>query len=142
MGNQHKGYGSSHGAGRGQQGKGDGGFCVCPQCGYSTRHEAGIPCKTVFCPDCNVSMHRRETPGKTSGINQEPVKDTEPETAKSKTQFPKVVPEKCTACGICIDICPSGAIVMENGKAFIKTDHCRNCMACIKACPEEAIIIA
>jgi ferredoxin len=85
-------------------------------------------------------MHRRETPGKTSGINQEPVKDTEPETARTKIQFPKVVPEKCTACGICIGICPSGAITMENEKAFVNNDLCKNCNVCIKACPEEAII--
>ncbi len=141
MQNQHKGDGSNHGNRGGQQGKGKGGFCVCPKCGHSSPHRDGIPCKTVFCPDCNISMHRSETPEKSSGINQNHGKDGEPKNIRPKIQFPKVLAEKCTACGICIDACPTGTIVMEKGKAFVKTDNCKRCNICIKACPEEAIIL-
>jgi formate hydrogenlyase subunit 6/NADH:ubiquinone oxidoreductase subunit I len=141
MGNQHKGSGSLHGNGGGSGGKGGGGYCVCPQCGYSIGHEAGTPCKTMFCPVCHVSLHRRETTGKGIGSADNKVQDAKPGTTSSKIQFPKVLTEKCTACGICIAVCPAGAIAMENGKALVNTELCSNCNVCIKACPVDAIIL-
>lgn len=141
MNNQHKGSGRTHGGGPGSEGKGGGGYCVCPKCGYSVAHEAGIPCKTMFCKDCNVSMQRNETPGKGNDSIQNQVQDEKPEPIKTKIQFPKVLAEKCTGCGICIDICPTGALSLENGKAFVTTDNCRNCKVCMRACPENAFIL-
>lgn len=141
MGNQHKGSGSLHGDGCGSKGKGGGGSCVCPQCGYSVKHEAGTPCKIMFCPVCNVSLNRRETTGKGDGSTEDNLQDAKPETNSLKIQFPKVLAEKCTGCGICIDVCPKGAIVMENDKAFVRIENCRNCRVCIKACPVNAFIV-
>ncbi|MHC1774753.1 MAG: DUF362 domain-containing protein [Lentimicrobium sp.] len=140
MGNQHKGSGGQHGSGPGSKGKGGGGYCVCPKCGYTVAHEAGIPCKTMFCKVCDVSLQRSETTGKGNGSVQEPAHNASPDGTKPTIQYPRIDPEKCTACGICIDICPNGTIVIENGKAFVRTDNCRNCRVCIKACPENAII--
>lgn len=48
--------------------------------------------------------------------------------------------EKCTACGTCIDTCPSEAISMVDGHAFIDVDECIECGSCASECPEEAII--
>jgi predicted Fe-Mo cluster-binding NifX family protein/ferredoxin len=46
--------------------------------------------------------------------------------------------EKCTGCGICLDVCPAGAIeVME--KAVIDDEICTGCAACIAECPNKAI---
>jgi electron transfer flavoprotein alpha subunit len=45
---------------------------------------------------------------------------------------------KCTGCGECLSACPSGAIVIKDGKAFI-TENCEYCMTCLSMCPEEAI---
>ncbi len=135
---RNKGQGSAHRAGNGQMLKGSGGFCICPQCGYYTVHKAGSPCKTSICPDCNVSMNRSESPGKKSGLSLDHVPDAEPETTKPSILFPKVIAKKCTGCGICIDTCPTGTIVMENGKAFVHIENCRNCKVCIKACPVDA----
>lgn len=142
MGNQHKGSGSLHvNGGGGSGGKGGGGYCVCPQCGYSVSHEAGIPCKTMSCPVCIVSLHRRETTGKGNESTKDKMQDAKPEANSPKIHFPKVLTEKCTACGICIDVCPNGAIAMENGKAFVNNVLCRSCNVCIKACPENAIFL-
>jgi len=48
--------------------------------------------------------------------------------------------EKCTGCGICLDVCPAGAIeVME--KAVIDDEICTGCAACVTECPNKAIII-
>jgi len=50
----------------------------------------------------------------------------------------KVTTEKCTGCGACIDVCPSDAIRIEDGKAGI-TMECIDCGACPRVCPEGAI---
>ncbi len=51
---------------------------------------------------------------------------------------PKIDPEVCTGCGICVDICPTGAIEL-NDVAKIIVDKCSNCRDCIDECPVEAI---
>ena len=48
--------------------------------------------------------------------------------------------EKCTGCGICIDVCPAGAIEVKE-KAVINYEICTGCAACITECPNKAIII-
>ena len=50
----------------------------------------------------------------------------------------KVDKEKCTGCAGCVDICPVGAIKIENGKAVID-ESCVDCGACIAQCPLQAI---
>jgi len=45
----------------------------------------------------------------------------------------------CTGCGVCIEICPTDAIRLEQGMAIIDQDECTQCEACLDACPEGAI---
>jgi len=47
--------------------------------------------------------------------------------------------EKCTGCGTCVSVCPFGAIILKDDKAFI-TEACTLCGSCVEACPESAII--
>jgi electron transfer flavoprotein alpha subunit len=47
--------------------------------------------------------------------------------------------EKCTGCGTCVNVCPFGAIILKEDKAFI-TEACTLCGACVESCPESAII--
>jgi len=42
------------------RGKGPGGRCVCPVCGYEHNHEKGKPCSSIICPECNTKMKRKE----------------------------------------------------------------------------------
>lgn len=44
---------------QGAAGKGPGGDCVCPECDYKTRHEHGIPCSKLKCPNCKINLQRK-----------------------------------------------------------------------------------
>jgi len=50
----------------------------------------------------------------------------------------KINNDKCTGCGVCVDICPVQAIKIENQKAIIN-EECVECAACIDQCPNQAI---
>ena len=141
MNGQHHNKGNHHGFGQGQHGKSEGGYCICSQCGYTANHQPGVPCKSIFCPECNISMIRSESPGIKRVAKPETKAEVEPKLTERKILYPKVVAEKCTACGACIEVCPTDTIVMENGKAYVKIENCRNCKKCMIACPENAFIL-
>ena len=46
----------------------------------------------------------------------------------------------CGGCGICIGVCPIGAIHIQNGKAHINGSDCVECGKCCNACPNGAIM--
>jgi len=48
--------------------------------------------------------------------------------------------EKCAGCGICVDVCPVGAIRIEK-HAVVNPTLCTACAACVSECPNEAVII-
>ena len=46
--------------------------------------------------------------------------------------------EKCTGCAICEDVCPEGAITVEE-VAMVEGEKCSDCGSCVDECPNEAI---
>jgi len=44
----------------------------------------------------------------------------------------------CDGCGICIEECPVGAIIMVDENAQIDMDICIRCGTCHKVCPQNA----
>ncbi|MFA6384826.1 MAG: mercury methylation ferredoxin HgcB [Candidatus Omnitrophota bacterium] len=43
--------------------------------------------------------------------------------------------DKCTGCGMCVEVCPHGVFVIENGKAkIVDKDGCIECGACMRNC--------
>ena len=61
----------------------------------------------------------------------------------------RIIPEKCTMCGICLDVCKDNAIIGEKKKSYLSgylpfevvQKRCTKCDECIKVCPIGAIIV-
>ena len=52
---EHEHAGRNRGGGFGPSG-----YCVCVKCGYKTKHERGVKCTTLKCPECGHVMARQE----------------------------------------------------------------------------------
>ena len=59
-------------------------------------------------------------------------------------QIIRVDVARCTGCGVCVEVCPTGAVrLVEGGTgcyAEVDEEKCQECGVCVEACPEEAII--
>jgi NAD-dependent dihydropyrimidine dehydrogenase PreA subunit len=50
--------------------------------------------------------------------------------------------QKCTGCGICVDVCPHEVFEIEEKKArIINRDSCIECGGCYRNCPVGAISV-
>ncbi len=63
--------------------------------------------------------------------------------AEKKLGTHKIDPETCTACAVCVDVCPEGSIseAEVDGKDVyvIDPETCTDCGACVDVCPEGSI---
>jgi NAD-dependent dihydropyrimidine dehydrogenase PreA subunit len=50
--------------------------------------------------------------------------------------------ERCTGCAACLEVCPTGALFLVNGKADVDLALCSDCKDCLSACPTGAIVRA
>jgi nitroreductase/NAD-dependent dihydropyrimidine dehydrogenase PreA subunit len=48
-------------------------------------------------------------------------------------------PEKCIGCGLCVKVCPSETISMQDGKAHVTGDRSLQCGHCVAVCPVDAV---
>ena len=48
--------------------------------------------------------------------------------------------EKCVGCGICQEVCPVGAVEVDEC-ARIQTNSCIGCGRCVQECPHEALAL-
>lgn len=52
---------------------------------------------------------------------------------------PKIIPDKCTACGICQEACPTNSILEVGKNPRINYDTCISCFVCQEVCPFDSI---
>jgi nitroreductase/ferredoxin len=48
-------------------------------------------------------------------------------------------PEKCIGCGLCVKVCPSETISMQDDKAWVTGDLSLQCGHCMAVCPVDAV---
>jgi iron only hydrogenase large subunit-like protein len=53
----------------------------------------------------------------------------------------KIQKDRCIGCSHCMNICPTEAIRVKNGKADLFENRCIDCGECFRVCPVNAIII-
>ncbi len=54
----------------------------------------------------------------------------------------KFFPEKCTGCGMCLEVCPHAVFKIEDRKvSIVEKDRCMECGACEKNCDFDAISV-
>ena len=63
----------------------------------------------------------------------------EPFFKNALTLRPRVIWNRCIACGTCIEGCPMEAVSFVKERAFIDDNKCIRCYCCHEMCPEEAI---
>lgn len=50
-----------------------------------------------------------------------------------------VDPDKCTGCGLCLEVCPSDTLSLINGIAVVTGKNSLSCGHCMAVCPADAI---
>jgi len=53
----------------------------------------------------------------------------------------KILEEQCIGCTHCISVCPTEALRIKNGKAYLLPERCVDCGRCMRVCPFKAIIV-
>ncbi len=54
--------------------------------------------------------------------------------------MPWIDDSRCTSCGVCVEECPAGAIVMEDSSAEIRMEDCIRCGICHDVCNYNTVV--
>ncbi len=56
--------------------------------------------------------------------------------------LPLILEERCTRCGDCVEVCPAGALELQDNRVVLaRPEDCRYCADCETICPEGAIVL-
>ncbi|MBI4361737.1 MAG: 4Fe-4S binding protein [Euryarchaeota archaeon] len=53
--------------------------------------------------------------------------------------MPHIHRERCTLCGECVELCPTGALELRGTRLGLTAAECVGCGACVPGCPEGAV---
>src|SRR5262249_31961529 len=53
---------------------------------------------------------------------------------------PRILPDACTRCGVCVDACPLPNVI-DLRTLRVNPRTCERCLLCYEACPEGAIVV-
>ena len=89
-------------------------------------------------------MEKHEINANKEALNKRSKKKPSP-----KNNIIKTVPEYCKGCGLCVDICPTGTLLLgdaiENkfGVSIVvdAPEYCIGCKMCEMRCPDFAIFV-
>lgn len=59
-------------------------------------------------------------------------------TLRPATPQAPIVTDDCYGCGECLNLCPTGAISLNNERSETAIERCTKCCACVKYCPVSA----
>ena len=62
----------------------------------------------------------------------------ETKRAQHTVNGPAFDESECDGCGACVEVCPSGAIILEEGKIKQDLKKCLHCSTCLFECPTDA----
>ena len=55
-------------------------------------------------------------------------------------RLPLIDREKCTICGMCVEVCPESVLSVESGNlTIVNPKRCTSCAQCEDVCPEGAV---
>jgi len=54
-------------------------------------------------------------------------------------QIARVNVALCVGCGICVNVCPVGAVALNGRTAQVNETVCNGCGACVESCPTSAM---
>ena len=64
-----------------------------------------------------------------------------PEAVQREVEI-EFYPERCIACGACVETCPEGAQILEGDQRIYLRDVCRLCLRCTEECFAEGLIVS
>lgn len=137
------GMGRGRGRGRGRALKG-GGRGASRRAAFLQGAVPGLPATPGFLSASNELAMLRQQAEEMVRLKQqihERIRQLE-RRGKTKTTAAIGDPEKCMGCGLCVEICPVGAISLENGSAVVDEGACTACGLCVAQCPNGAISMA
>jgi len=92
-----------------------------------------------------TGMGRGGGRGMAGGMGRNPGLDRRsgpPGAPSPTTPAARADPEKCTGCGLCVEVCPVEAIRLEGDVAVVDPQTCTGCGTCVDECPNEALALA
>lgn len=96
--------------------------------------------------DLDAKYFRRETPYKfklsVTGCPHNCAKATENDIGVMGGILPAWNKDLCSNCGLCLNICPTGAISDVDGSYVLDEKKCINCSICTSSCPVDAWQVA